>query len=73
MEHQIAFNDRVFSISEAADHLRISRSFIYALVNEARLRPIKIGTRAVITGAEISRFLASAASASPDKTSRRAV
>lgn len=73
---QVNFSHRVFSISEAAGHLRISRSFLYSLIGEKRLKPIKLGTRAVITGGEIARFLASAAEQAPPekgKKSRRAV
>jgi excisionase family DNA binding protein len=57
MDAQADFQHRVFSINEAAAHLRISRSFLYALIGEERLRPIKFGNRTVLTGGEIARFI----------------
>jgi|tagenome__1003787_1003787.scaffolds.fasta_scaffold20981463_4 excisionase family DNA binding protein len=57
MDTQVDFQNRVFSITEAAEWLRISRSFLYSLIAEKKLRPIKFGKRSVITGAEIARFI----------------
>ena len=57
------FARRVFSISEAGDHLRVSRSFVYKLIADKQLRPIKMGTRTLITGEEITRLIASKQSA----------
>jgi excisionase family DNA binding protein len=51
------FQHKNFSIQEAADHLRISRSFIWKLISQKRLRPHKIGARTILSGAEIERFL----------------
>ena len=53
------FARRIFSIPEAGDHLRVSRSFVYKLVADKQLRPIKIGTRTLITGEELIRFIGS--------------
>jgi excisionase family DNA binding protein len=51
------FQHKKFSIQEAADHLRISRAFVWKLIAQKRLRPLKIGARTILTGAEIERFL----------------
>jgi excisionase family DNA binding protein len=51
------FQYKNFSIQEAAIHLRISRSFVWKLISQKRLRPLKVGTRTILTGAEIERFL----------------
>jgi excisionase family DNA binding protein len=59
----VDFDRRVFNISESAAWLRVSRSYLYLLIAEKRIWPIKLGTRTLITGQEIGRFLASASSA----------
>ena len=51
------FQHKNFSIQEAADHLRISRSFVWKLISQKRLRPLKVGSRTIVSGAEIERFL----------------
>lgn len=53
----IPFEHRNFSINEAADLLRVSRSMVYKLVESKKLTLRKIGTRSIITGAELARFL----------------
>jgi excisionase family DNA binding protein len=54
------FDHRIFSVAEAAQHLRISRAFLYELIAAKRIKPFKLGTRSLITGKEIVRFLATA-------------
>jgi len=73
MDIQTDFQNRVFSINEAADHLRVSRSFVYKLIKDETLRPVKLGTRTILRGSELSRFLHVAEQASPKSTKRRAV
>lgn len=55
MDTQI--KDRNFTIVEAADHLRVSRSMVYRLIEAKKLALRKIGSRSIITGAELARFL----------------
>lgn len=57
MNTPIEFRHRQFSINETADHLRISRVFLYKLIREKTIRPTKIGTRSIVSGAEIERAL----------------
>ena len=58
MDHfQIDFEHRQFSVDEAAAHLRISRSLLYKFISYNAIRPVKLGGRTIISGAEISRFL----------------
>lgn len=52
----INFEDRNFSIREAAQHLRISESYVWKLLREKRLNAIRIGARTIINGAEILRL-----------------
>ena len=47
-----------FTIVEAAQHLRLSRSFVYKLIAAGSLHPVKIGARTIITGGELKRFVA---------------
>ncbi len=57
----VDFSDRVFTAQEAADHLRISRGFLYKLIAAGKLRSVKLGTRTLFTGRELSRFVEDAA------------
>lgn len=53
---QISYKRRKFTIDEAADQLRVSRSMIFKLLRKGKLARIKIGTRTVITGDAIDRM-----------------
>jgi excisionase family DNA binding protein len=53
MERRVDFKHQLFSIAEAAQHLRISRSFLYKLIAAVSIKPAKLGQRTLITGAEI--------------------
>jgi excisionase family DNA binding protein len=45
------------TIREAAQYLRISRALLYQLIREGRIKIVKIGTRTIVRGAELERFL----------------
>ena len=60
-QKEIEFERRLFSVSEAAQHLRISRTTIFKLFRQGKLTPTKIGTRTLISGAAIDRLLADTA------------
>jgi len=47
-----------FTVVEAAQHLRVSRSFLYKLIAAGSLHPMKMGARTIITGGELKRFMA---------------
>jgi excisionase family DNA binding protein len=67
------FHHRVFTVPEAAAHLRISRGFLYALISERKIKPVKIGTRTLFAGTELARFIAAASDPpAPKKAARRA-
>ena len=66
MKAALTFEHHVFSVSEAAEHLRISRSFLYRLFETGKIKPVKIGKRTIVTGAEIMRFLNAAEDATPE-------
>ncbi len=72
MDRSIAFEQQQFSLLEAANHLRISRSFLYKLISAGSIRPTKIGSRVIFSGAEIARFLREAEAPKPPKTRRAA-
>jgi excisionase family DNA binding protein len=46
-----------FTIIEAAQYLRISRALLYKLIQNGRIRTVKVGARTIIRGAELERFL----------------
>ena len=58
--------DCQFTIPEAADHLRVSRSYLYELIAEKKIRPIKLGKRTLIQGPELRRFMKSLAASLAD-------
>jgi excisionase family DNA binding protein len=46
-----------YTISEAANQLRCSRSHIYNLVSRGAIKVVKIGHRSLIAASEIERLL----------------
>jgi excisionase family DNA binding protein len=54
---QSEFFRRLFTVAEAADHCRVSKTMIFKLIREGKLSPTKIGTRTLISGAAIERLL----------------
>jgi len=46
-----------FTVTEAAQYLRISRALLYQLIRKGRIKTIKIGARTIVRGAELERFL----------------
>lgn len=46
-----------FTIREAAQYLRISRALLYQLIRKGQIRTVKIGTRTILRGTELERFL----------------
>lgn len=46
-----------FTVSEAAQYLRISRALLYQLIRKGRIKTVKIGARTIIRGPELERFL----------------
>lgn len=46
-----------FTVDETAFALHVGRVTVYKLLNEGRLRRVKIGTRTVIPRSEIDRLL----------------
>ena len=57
-QKEIEFGRRLFSVGEAADYLRVSRTMVFKLFRQGKLTPTKIGTRTLISGAAIDRLLA---------------
>lgn len=49
-----------YTVAEAAAYLTISRSQLYKLIAEKRIKPFKIGSRVVIPLAELKRFVVAA-------------
>ena len=53
----VPFANRCFTILEVADLMRVSRSMVYVMIKNGELKPRKIGSRTIIVGAELVRFL----------------
>jgi excisionase family DNA binding protein len=56
-KEQTDFGRRLFTVAEAADHLRVSKTMIFKLIRESKLTSTKIGTRTLISGAAIDHML----------------
>jgi len=52
---EVDFIHRKFSITEAAEHLRVSKAFVFKLIREGKLKAVRLGRRRLITGREIER------------------
>ena len=50
-------SDCQFTVAEAAAHLRVSRSYLYELISEKKIKPVKLGKRTLVQGAELRRFM----------------
>ena len=49
----------LFSIKDAAGHLRISVACLWVHIGNRKLKTVKLGGRTMIRGEEIARFVAS--------------
>lgn len=47
---------RLYDVAGAADQLSLSEAKIWALIKAARLRPVKVDSRTLITASELDRF-----------------
>ena len=56
-----AIEDCQFSIVQAAAHLCVSRSYVFELIAEKKIRPVRLGRRTLIQGDELRRFMRSLA------------
>lgn len=59
-QRQLDLTQQVFTVAEAAAHLKISRALLYKFIGAGDLRTIKLGTRTLIRGAELDRFVCAA-------------
>ena len=57
--NQISFDiaDHIFSVAEAAAHLRVSKSYLYELVDAHKIKIIKQGKRSMVKGTELRRYM----------------
>ena len=53
--------DCQFTTTEAAAHLRVSRSYLYELIAAKKLKAVKLGKRTLVQGTELRRFMKSLA------------
>lgn len=49
-----------FTFNEACDQLRCSRTFLYRLINQDKIKSFKIGGKHLIYAEELKRFIAEA-------------
>ncbi len=48
---------RLLTVKEACDYLRISKVSLYKLINQGKLKPVKIGKRTLIDKADLDRLI----------------
>lgn len=58
MTTQVDFDNRIFSVNEAATHLKISRALLYRLIAAGEIRPTRINSRTLFSGKTLSAFIA---------------
>jgi excisionase family DNA binding protein len=51
--------DHIFSVAEAAAHLRISKSYLYELAEAKKIKITKQGKRSMVKGGEVRRYISS--------------
>ena len=56
-DHRFALADCQFTIPETCKHLKISRSYLYELFRTKQIKKKKLGSRTIVPGAEIQRFV----------------
>jgi excisionase family DNA binding protein len=49
--------EKLYTIKETADLLRISKATLFRLMAESTITPIKLGKRSLFTEEEITRFI----------------
>ncbi len=49
--------ERLLRVEEAADRLRLSRSFTWMLIGRGELGTVKLGRRRLVSEAELGRFV----------------
>jgi len=57
VETKFDISDHVFCVAEAAAHLRISKSYLYELVEAKKIKLAKIGKRSMVKGTELRRYI----------------
>ena len=50
-------DDRLLTVTEVCQRLAVSRSRLYELFGQGRIRARKLGTRTVVPEAEVQRFI----------------
>lgn len=51
--------DYIFSVADAAAHLRISKSYLYELAKAKKIKIVKQGKRSMVKGTELRRYISS--------------
>ena len=51
--------DHIFSVAEAAAHLRVSKSYLYELAEAHKIKIVKQGKRSMVKGTELRRYIRS--------------
>ena len=50
-------NDRLYTVAEVADHMRVSNMTVYRLIKAGKLPALRVGKNYRIRGREITRYL----------------
>lgn len=51
--------EKLYTIKEAADILRVSRAKIYLLIKDEKIKPVKLDKKTLFKESELNRFIES--------------
>lgn len=57
MPYKLTTMDKLYTIKETSDVLRISRANLYRLITDGKLKPLKLGKRTLFEESELNRFI----------------
>lgn len=49
--------DKLYSVKETMDILKISKANLYRLITDGKIRPVKLGGRTLFKESELERFI----------------
>lgn len=70
MPNGAADDDRLWTVAEVADHMRVSNMTVYRLIKAGELPAIRVGKNYRIRAKELAAYLDASATVQPDEAQR---
>jgi len=51
------FMEKLYTIKEVAEMLRVSKPTVYRMMSDGKLKPLKLGKRTLFEESELNRFI----------------